>query len=109
MVNGSTDERVLSIFLAKKWPPSFILMTAEGWEQKEIYTRRGSTVKIRRGGGVKITPAWGHFSFSMVTAVRNIDFIIILLYVVLLLISFFPFYGIVLVFNSPRDVKTVQT
>ena len=29
--------------------------------------------------------------------------------VVLLLISFFAFYGIVLVFNSPRDVKTVQT
>ena len=29
--------------------------------------------------------------------------------VVLLLISFFPFYGIVLVFNSPRDAKTVQT
>ena len=32
-------ERVLSIFLTKLWPPSLILMAAEGWREKEICTK----------------------------------------------------------------------
>ena len=32
-------ERVFSIFLAKLWLPSFILIASEGWGEKEIFTK----------------------------------------------------------------------
>ena len=37
----SFGERVLSIFLTKLWPPSFILIAAERWTGKEICTKGG--------------------------------------------------------------------
>ena len=46
-------ERVLSIFQRKLWPPALILMAAEGWGEKEIWTERVSdSRKTKRGVGV---------------------------------------------------------
>ena len=45
-------ERVFSIFLAKLWLPSFILIASEGWGEKEIFTKGvGDRQEQGRGGG----------------------------------------------------------
>ena len=50
-------ERELSVFLAKIWPPSLILMAVESWGEKQICTKwvRDSK-KLGKGLGVNITP-----------------------------------------------------
>ena len=41
------------VILARKlWPPSLILMVAEGWGEKEVCTNGRSTVKNMESGGV---------------------------------------------------------
>ena len=73
MVNGSTDERVLSIFLAKSMAAIFYFNDSGrlGIERNLYQEGVNGQNKEGGGGGVKFAPTWGHCYFTKLRSSTN--------------------------------------
>ena len=73
MVNGSTDQRVLSIFLAKSMAAIFYFNDSGRLGIERNLYQEGVNGQNKEGGGegVKIAPAWGHCYFTKLRSSTN--------------------------------------
>ena len=72
MVNGSIDERVLSIFLAKSMAAIFYFNDSGRLGIERNLYQEGVNGQNKEGrGGVKFAPTWGHCYFTKLRSSTN--------------------------------------
>ena len=72
MVNGSIDERVLSIFLAKSMAAIFYFNDSGRLGiERNLYQEGVNGQNKEGGGGVKFAPTWGHCYFTKLRSSTN--------------------------------------